>query len=73
MHSQHFSPLGFLKKIMKRRLLLSKVPMAGIAIAVISYRLTSNRQEVTFEKEAHTEDCNCKICLQKLNYPKKQT
>lgn len=57
---------------MKRRLLLSNVPMAAIALSVISYKPINDIQKLAFERETHDRGCNCKTCSQRSNSVKKQ-
>ncbi len=57
---------------MKRRLLLSKAPMAAIALSAISYKSINDIQKSAFERKTHAEGCNCQICLQTSNSLEKQ-
>ena len=53
---------------MKRRKLLSKAPMAAIALSFIGYRPIDKMQELTLKRKTHAKNCHCGICLQTSNY-----
>lgn len=58
---------------MKRRLLLSKVPLAAIALASLNnFTLTNYLQSHSSELEKHAANCSCSACLQGSNHQGEQ-
>ena len=59
---------------MKRRLLLSKVPLAVIALATLNNSTLTNylQGRHSSELEKHVANCNCRACLQVSNHQGEQ-
>lgn len=59
---------------MKRRLLLSKIPLAAIALATLNNSTITNylQGRHSSEQEKHAANCNCRACLQVSNHSGEQ-